>query len=275
MKRIATAVVGVPLALAAVFRLPGLWFFLVVLVLIEVAVSEFARLVERSAPACPSRLLLVLVPLGAVILSPGLWTATFGEPGIGMLRLAALALSAGIGSLVLLLRVPPEQGLISLGALTFGLPYFALPVASLYYLQQLDPFLVVLLFAVVWLGDTAAYYCGKRWGRHKMAPRVSPNKTWEGAAAGLAASMLAGAVWCYWRTGELRPAVLLLVAVTAVAAQLGDLVESLIKRGAGVKDSGNLLPGHGGVMDRLDALFFAAPVMMLGVSLWVEGGLAP
>lgn len=275
MKRIATAAVGVPLALAAVFRLPGLWFFLVVLILIELGVAEYARLVERSAPACPSRLLLVLVPIGAVVLSPGLRTAAFREPAIGMVTIVALAVSVGIGSMVLLLRVPPEQGLISLGALTFGLAYFALPVASLHYLQQLDPYLVVLLFAVVWLGDTAAFYCGKRWGRHKMAPRVSPNKTWEGAVAGIAAAVLAGVLWCYWRSGESSPSVIWLVAITAVAGQLGDLVESLIKRGAGVKDSGDLLPGHGGVMDRLDALFFAAPIMMLGANLWLEGGPTP
>lgn len=270
-----TAAVGVPLALAAVFYLPGLWFFLVVLAVIEIAVSEYGRLVERSAPASRSGLLLILVPVGAATLSPGLWSEAFGQAGIEVLWWVALVLSLGLGTLVLLLRVPPEQSLLSLGAWAFGIPYFALPVASLSYLQRVDASIVVLLLAVVWLGDTAAYYCGRRWGRHKMAPVVSPNKTWEGSVASLVTSILVGAVWSYWKTGELRPAVLLVVLVTAVAAQIGDLLESLIKRSAGVKDSGALLPGHGGVMDRLDALFFAAPVMMLGVGLLREGGLAP
>ena len=149
--------------------------------------------------------------------------------------------------------------------------------------------LLLYLLLVVWAGDIFAYFVGKSMGRHLMAPRISPKKTWEGAAASLAASLAVGIVWFSYalqisslllrlgliqrRDGlfglekpELWPIVLLTVALN-IAAQLGDLVESLIKRGAGVKDSGAILPGHGGMLDRIDALLFAAPVLWV-YAIW-------
>lgn len=275
MKRIATAMVAVPLALAAVFYLPGEWFFLVVLMVMEVGVLEYKRLADRLAPGGPHWVLLVLVPLGALALVPELWMRPGMELPTGILWLAFLAVSVGLGCLVLWLRVPVEQGLASVGAMAYGLPYLALPVASIYSLQQIDPWVLILLFAIVWLGDTAAFYCGKNWGRRKMAPVVSPNKTWEGAGASLLAAVIAAGVWSYLRQGDIRLELLALGVLTSVAAQMGDLMESLVKRGAGVKDSGQLVPGHGGVLDRVDALLFAAPVMLLGVYLLGIAGPLP
>jgi phosphatidate cytidylyltransferase len=134
--------------------------------------------------------------------------------------------------------------------------------------------LVVFLLFAVWAGDIAALYVGRAWGRHKMAPTLSPNKTWEGALGSVVGSLLVTGgllglahlfaaqwdkVWLsypedlnYWLT---------LAFVVNGAAQVGDLVESALKRSAGVKDSGSLLPGHGGVLDRIDALLIAAPVL--------------
>ena len=119
---------------------------------------------------------------------------------------------------------------------------------------------LVFLLAVVWLGDTAAYYVGRAVGRHAMAPHVSPHKTWEGAAASMLVAILVGAGFGHWSLG----APLTFAALAAflnVAAQLGDLAESVVKRAAHVKDSGSLLPGHGGILDRLDAMLFAAPAL--------------
>ena len=269
MKRFLTAAVGIPLALAAVFWLPETWFFVVVLAVILAAVVEFIRLFRPRAAEAPLWMLPILVAVAAVAMGPQPRILQVTKPESAELVIWALMLSVGIGTLVLLARTPPEQSLAALGALTFGIPYFSLPVASLYHLQRQDPWVLFLLLAVVWVGDAAALYGGTLWGRHQMAPVVSPHKTWEGAVAGFVVGVLVAVVWSYVRLGRLSASVVALAAVVAVVAQLGDLVESLIKRGAGVKDSGNLLPGHGGILDRLDALLFAAPVMLLGY--WLAG----
>jgi phosphatidate cytidylyltransferase len=172
-------------------------------------------------------------------------------------------------------------------ASTFGFAYIALPLAMLVQLRQqwAGAFLILYLLLVVWSGDIFAYFVGKSMGRHLMAPRISPKKTWEGAAASLIASLAVGGSLFYYASqvstaflqwgliqrrdgmfGLERPAllpILLLTAALNIAAQLGDLVESIIKRGAGVKDSGSILPGHGGMLDRIDALLFAAPVLWI------------
>jgi len=192
------------------------------------------------------------------------WALTPGVPAPAALPLVLLAAfllaSVGVGSLVLLARVPLPETVASLGILGFGVPYLALPIVSLYLLQRNDPWLVFLLFAIVWLGDTAAYYVGSRLGRHRMAPTISPKKSWEGAAAGFVTSLLATVVWSFLRIGRLDPRILAVAAGTAVAAQVGDLVESMIKRGAGVKDFADTVPTQGGVMDVYDAFILLLPL---------------
>jgi phosphatidate cytidylyltransferase len=266
MKRLLTAAVGVPIVLAAVFLLPVAWFFVFMALLVLGATFEYIKIVQPRAPHAPLALLFVLVPLlGAGLtyaLSPGR-----GGPQPVYLFATFLAASVGIGSLVLFARIPLEETIASLGLLGFGTPYLALPLASICLLQQKDPWLVFLLMAIVWLGDTAAYYAGSRLGKHRMAPTISPKKSWEGAAAGFLTSVLAAAVWSVCRLGRLHPGLLAVAALTAIASQVGDLVESMIKRGSGVKDSGSLLPGHGGVLDRIDAMLFGAPVLFAGVLL--------
>ncbi|HEX7181912.1 MAG TPA: phosphatidate cytidylyltransferase [Thermoanaerobaculia bacterium] len=267
MQRLLTAAVATPLALLALFYLPHLWWFILVAVIVELAVFEFLAIVRSRAPHAPLKPMLLLVPLAAVAMSASMIPGGF-DPEAHLL-LAAAAMSVGAGSLVLLGRTPLEEAIPALGILAFGIPYFAVPIASMHHLQRADPWLVFLLFAIVWLGDTAAYYIGSRFGRHKMAPVISPKKSWEGAAAGFVTSLLAAAVWSLWRLERLDLRLLGLAAAVAVAAQVGDLIESMIKRSAGVKDSGNILPGHGGALDRIDALLFAAPVMLIG--LWLLG----
>jgi len=167
----------------------------------------------------------------------------------------------------------------------FAFAYIAMPLAFLVQLreQYSGAFLLLYLLIVVWAGDIFAYFVGRSLGRHLMSPRVSPKKTWEGAAASLIASVALGVTLFNYALpvssallnlhliekkdglfslqAEPRWELVLLSAAINIAAQLGDLVESLIKRGAGVKDSGNILPGHGGMLDRIDALLFAAPLL--------------
>jgi phosphatidate cytidylyltransferase len=167
----------------------------------------------------------------------------------------------------------------------FAFAYIAIPMALLVEIRQqaAGAIWVIYTLLTVWAGDIFAYFVGKAVGRHRMSPEISPKKTWEGAFASILASVLIGTLWFQHATGissallrvvligrrdgifgleqpQLWPIIVLSVFVN-IAAQLGDLVESLIKRGAGVKDSGSILPGHGGMLDRIDAMLFAVPVV--------------
>ncbi|MGH8127786.1 MAG: phosphatidate cytidylyltransferase [Gammaproteobacteria bacterium] len=128
--------------------------------------------------------------------------------------------------------------------------------------------LIFALFAVVWGADAGAYFAGRAVGRHKLAPRLSPGKTWEGLIGGLVLAAVAGALASLWCPVPIQ-ALVPLAVVTAAFSVVGDLVESRLKRASGAKDSGHLIPGHGGVLDRIDSLGAAAPVFALGL-VWVH-----
>lgn len=158
--------------------------------------------------------------------------------------------------------------LSAVAASSAALIFVALPFS---FLARMDgrlpagPVLVLFALAIVWAGDTVAYFVGESIGRIKMAPALSPRKTWEGAAGNVIGSLIAGYCFARWQNGNIT-AWLITAALANVAGQLGDLVESAYKRGAGVKDSGAMLPGHGGMLDRIDSLIFAAPVVWLAAS---------
>jgi phosphatidate cytidylyltransferase len=176
---------------------------------------------------------------------------------------ASLVVVLLVAMALLFSRVQPAAAMAGASATLFGVLSVALPATSLCYLRRVSPRAVLFLLLLVWICDSCAYYAGRRFGRHRLAPVVSPRKTWEGALAGLAGATVFGAVaGAWWLVPELGPfRGALAGAVASTAGQLGDLVESLWKRGAGVKDSGVFLPGHGGVYDRIDSLLFAGPVV--------------
>jgi len=200
-------------------------------------------------------------------------------------------LLAGLAFLVAMLkRADLRSSLPGAAASALALVYISLPFTLLINVRAraAGAFFVFYLLLVVWAGDILAFLVGRSMGKHKLAPRVSPNKSWEGTVASLAGATALGtvilananAIVGFLRNTNLLAAqqesimsvgpypsphplwvYILLSAALNVAAQLGDLVESMLKRGAGVKDSGSLLPGHGGMLDRIDALLFAAPVL--------------
>lgn len=182
---------------------------------------------------------------------PGAWL------GLVLLGVALAALAP------LFARVAPAIALAGAGATAFGVLSIALPATTLCFLRHSSPRAVLFLLLLVWVCDSCAYYLGRRFGAHRLAPVVSPKKSWEGSAAGLVGATIFGAAagswWLMPELGALRGA--LAAALASTAGQLGDLVESLWKRGAGVKDSGTFLPGHGGFYDRIDSLLFAGPVL--------------
>jgi phosphatidate cytidylyltransferase len=202
------------------------------------------------------------------------------------LLLLIVALFLFIATLALRRNTELKDYLGATAATVFGILYIGLTLSCLIPIRSPAMFLsrlykhgappsdalatgpraLFLLFLVIWAGDICAYAIGRPLGRIPFFARISPRKTWEGALAGLAGSILAGwafAHW-FWKTADLKT-VLVLAAWIAVAGQTGDLVESAIKRGAHQKDSGTLLPGHGGFLDRIDSLLFAAPALWLAV----------
>jgi len=206
--------------------------------------------------------------------------------GYGAGALGPLGYAAGL----LILLLPQSAGLLVLAAalLALGLAlgaddlragilraaFLALGLLYVFGCWRFAPLLGAknrywLLYALClnWIGDIGAYYVGRRLGRHKLAPLVSPGKSWEGAAASLAASLLFGFFLLRWAIPGVPPVMALaLTAAANIAGQFGDLCESGLKRGAGVKDSGTLLPGHGGMLDRVDSTLFTLPVVYLYVA---------
>jgi len=142
----------------------------------------------------------------------------------------------------------------------FGFVYPVFFVSSIGLLHSMDRYLVLVLFATVWAGDTLAYFTGKLFGRHKLAPRLSPKKTWEGAVGSVLGSLVAGGFTAYFLN---IPEAIIPVIVASVIMQIGDLFESFIKRQVGQKDSSHIIPGHGGILDRIDALVFASVVFVV------------
>jgi len=297
MKRVLTAVVLVPLVLLVVFRAP-LWLFLLAIVAVTaLAVHEYLG-IARASGLAPFKLLTwagCMLPFLLLWLN-GLPVDTeirkvsaclFFLGGLQeVLMLAAIALG-----IALVFRQDMRGGLASAAASAFGVLYIAVPFSLLFCLRADTELLVLFVLFSVWAGDVAAYYVGRSIGRHKLAPIVSPNKSWEGAIASVIASVAVaflvlhfraqltlwfspGGFWnpesgtFYRSLGTVSPLHALgLGVLTNVAAQFGDLFESALKRGANLKDSGTLLPGHGGILDRIDALLFAIPVVWYYASL--------
>lgn len=287
LKRIATALVLIPVVILLVLRAPVPVVAAVAGAVALVTVQEFLKLTE-SYDVQPLRLpTYTFVGLFFLLLAADSGGET---PQLSALKFVlALGFACAIAPFLFLTiamrRTQMKGSYPAAAASAFAFTYIALPMAMLVQLRQQwgGAFWLLYLLLVVWAGDIFAYFVGRSLGRHLMAPRISPKKTWEGAAASLAASLVVGILLfnhalqissfllriglIQRRDGlfglekpEIWPIVWLTIALN-VAAQLGDLVESLIKRGAGVKDSGTILPGHGGMLDRIDALLFAAPVL--------------
>jgi phosphatidate cytidylyltransferase len=284
LKRVLTALVLIPLVLIIVLRAPVPVLALVAGVVALLAIRELLNLSEAYG-AKPLRLptylfaalffvFMVAHPAASDLLS----TAGFAYFG-----LAAAVLAPFIFLSLSMHRDDLASGFPAAMIAAFAFVYIALPLASLVQLREQwrGAFLLLYLLLLVWAGDIFAYFIGKPLGRQRMSPRVSPKKTWEGAVASLVASVGVGILLFHYavpissallhaglialRDGIFHePALAPVIALSIVlnlASQLGDLVESLIKRGAGTKDSGTILPGHGGMLDRIDALLFAAPVL--------------
>jgi phosphatidate cytidylyltransferase len=169
----------------------------------------------------------------------------------------------GVGALTLWTKRPMVEALPAAGISSSGLILVALPLTytiRLHAIGRDGPKLLMFVLVVTWVGDSAAYFVGRAMGRHPLSPVLSPKKSWEGTIASILGALLVAMVFARFLMVPL-PHLLAMAAVGNLAGQAGDLLESAYKRSAGVKDSGSLLPGHGGVLDRIDALILATPVV--------------
>jgi phosphatidate cytidylyltransferase len=262
-KRELAAAVAIPIILAVLFLAPPIVFNLLVAGVALAAEWEFFRIAEKTGH--PAAKTVGIAGGAAVLLAwPLFWRehGPFGQSA-GPWILSVLLASVALASVApLFSRIRTDLAMGSAGATLFGVVSIALPASALCYLRVFSPRAVLFLFLIVWGCDSAAYYTGRSFGRHKLAPVVSPNKTWEGTIGGFVGAALIGAAagaWLLPQLGVWRGAAA--GATASSAGQIGDLVESLWKRGAGVKDSGVFLPGHGGFYDRIDSLLFAGPVL--------------
>jgi len=299
MKRVLTAVVLIPLVLLITFKAP-LWFFAAAVAMVTLlAMREYMDLVkayEFRPFQVSTYIFVVLYFLLLGLMGGEIEDAEDGGTYFLLAGCAALVPAFVYG--LIALRRELRSAIPSAALSWFGFIYVGFSLGTLVLLRTLPlgAFYLLYLFVVVWAGDICAYYVGTTMGKHRLAPEISPKKTWEGTVASVVAASLLGALllhfspqmvgWSHqhgliahldWpareqffqrmgnpiKTPEVYSLSLwkavLCSALINVAAQFGDLVESLIKRGANVKDSGSILPGHGGVLDRVDALLFAAP----------------
>jgi phosphatidate cytidylyltransferase len=264
MKRILTAAVALPILLYTIWSSSPYPFIALAIIAALIALSEFYSLAEGVGAA----------PAGL----PGYLCAIAIAACFAMNRTAWIAALFVVLVLVLLaLRLlKPSQlstSLVAVSTALFGVAYVALLSGCLigvragaglghYAYASSQSKLLTTFFAMVIFTDTGAYYTGRSIGRHKLAPAISPGKTIEGSAGGFIAAVAAGPVSRLLFFPELPLAdSLLLGAVIGIVSQVGDLAESMLKRSAGVKDSGTLLPGHGGMLDRIDSILFCAPIV--------------
>lgn len=261
--RVITALVGIPLVLSAAWG-GGLWWTGLVVVIMIVGVTEFVRLhpgLSAEARAAAAGGALVLTSL-IVTLS--------GRAAAVLILAASLWLAVAV---LAHLRAPVETGTVVWGrwpTAVLGAVYLGLAGGVLIrWRLEASAAAIVWLLVTIWLTDIAAYFVGLAVGRHKVAPRISPGKSWEGGIAGIAAATLAAAVGSAALGVPVWAGAMLGIAIS-ITSQAGDLFKSTMKRRTGVKDSGTLLPGHGGIIDRFDGLLVASPVAYLFVKLTVR-----
>jgi phosphatidate cytidylyltransferase len=270
--RVLTATILIPLVMAAIWWGPTGLIALVAGLVAIVAISEFFAMGERLgfhayhfwtylaafgvfAQQWQSSREASIARLGDLIYQAR-------SPQI-TLDLVLFVFLLGVAGIAIGSRRPLAEVMASVSISSAGLFIIALPFSAVVRLHGVDVFgpkLLLFTAVLVWVGDSAAYFVGRAFGRIKLSPQLSPNKTWEGAVANFLAALLLAAIFGNW-TGIQPLHMLAMAALGSVAGQVGDLFKSAFKRSAGVKDSGTIIPGHGGMWDRVDALIFAAPAV--------------
>jgi phosphatidate cytidylyltransferase len=260
-KRLLTSLWAIILIVPAVwFDRPIQWFTVLAAIAGLLAIIEFYRMVGVSK-VLPMAVCGTVLTLMFTILPQLHWDINISL--VSLFVTAAIALPMILG-----LFLPRQEGLFRLWAWTLaGVLYIGWFISYLVSLRiDAGRNWVFLVFFVTFASDSAAYFVGRSFGKHKMAPAISPGKSWEGAVAGIVGAALAGFIFTlntFFQVPLSAISGIVLGVLVSVFGQIGDLAESMLKRGTGVKDSGTVMPGHGGILDRLDSLLFAGVVVYL------------
>jgi phosphatidate cytidylyltransferase len=276
-KRVATAVVLIPFVVGLVVAAPTSWVTIATTLVVLLAMFEFFALGDaighrayRFWTASCAALLVFSQFLAAMDEAHSLGNGLTLHRVISRFVVSTPSVAdvffiflMGLAVLTLATRRPMVEALPAAGISSSALVLIALPLSfavRLHGISLFGPFLLLFSLVITWVGDTTAYFVGRAIGRHPFAPHLSPKKTWEGAVASFAGSILVGVAAAHWVNIGLAH-LIGMAAAGNIAGQMGDLLESAYKRSAGVKDSGAMLPGHGGILDRIDALILAIPVV--------------
>lgn len=258
-QRIKTAVILVIIVGVALFASDTPWLFVPLLAVgVTIAAHEWTKLMPAQRKPMHFVLLVLLLTMIS-LLFPKVWL-------IWWLMSVVIWLMA----LVWVWQYPTRTQWYGRRLMTMGVIILTAAITAMFYLWQQSPWWLMYVFILVWCADSGAYFVGRKFGKTKMAPNVSPNKSMQGLYGGLTVGMgVALFISMYWLkyTGSVLLVFMLLSAMTIMASVLGDLFESMLKRRAGIKDSGTVLPGHGGVLDRIDSLLSATPIFALGYLL--------
>ena len=274
--RLATAAVLIPVVVALVWWAPAIILAGIAAVVAILALVEFLNLGERIGLRgfklwtyfCTVLVFYAQFSLGRIethTLAGGISMVRDAAGGTLSLEAALLIFLFGSVVLGLLTKRPLHDVLPAIAIGSAALLFVVLPFSYIVRLDEIEPVgrqLVLFTLVLVWAGDMLAYFVGKSLGRVPMAPALSPKKTWEGAMGNVLASMIVAVLFARWMQTDVLT-LLVIAGVANIAGQAGDLIESAYKRGAAVKDSGGLLPGHGGMLDRIDSLILATPAVWI------------
>jgi len=259
-KRVLSAIVGIPILIFTVYY-GGIPFFLSVALLVFLGLQEFYQFIKNKGINLPK---VIFITNGMIFICLSFFNI-HGGPVFDCFLLYIL-----ISIFLTQIFYNEQKNALTNTSVTFlGIVYIGWLATHLIYLRNMNDgfFYLILVLLVTWANDTGAYFVGINLGKHKLCPKISPNKTIEGAIGGLISSLLAIFLIGWWINKILPnftfilPHLIGLGFIISLAAQFGDLVESLFKRDAGIKDSSNLIPGHGGILDRFDSLLFTVPVV--------------
>jgi len=277
-KRIIVAVIGIPIAFVAIY-FGEIIFTVLIAIISSLALKEFYALAEKKGyPTFKIwGIFIGLIPFAAYIISSIDDNHKEVLPAYGFILVSLLFITViAIGTLLLVLFSKRQNAIASIGTVFTGFFYISFSFFTLILLRDFDLdfrfveienfglFIVIIMFCSIWVCDSAAYFIGRKFGKHKLLERVSPKKSIEGAVAGLIASTVFFPLATYLLMPEFNIIFsFMLGIIVGFFGQIGDLVESKLKRDADVKDSSNLIPGHGGVLDRFDSIIFVSPIVFI------------